>query len=567
MTELPHEALGSVPNTLADLQAGREYAAQQDAETRLLASFNPSIVTNRSFAVGKVERNWSGPYDQGRLDAGTLMSLDALGFDPHQVVTDSAAGYTGDEVAAKDIGAETLHVYAYRQGLSFRLKGPEDEASKLPSAAINNMLRNRLSESPAHKAFLKASESLRDQPVAPSEVYTEPFNIADDPLASMVFFDDIGLTESSNQDALFSSLANSDTSNEQILDKVVAAAATPKLGRMVQHTENGTTITWQDRSQPVRKKVELRPDGSCTYGVEQVPMGVYLEQASLSPESLSLPFIETQAAQEIAQTLDSVGLMFHPRVQYEMMRPGQADRYGSIYTQLSRQVAKWVNDPVSLTLSDLFVPYDARYSGLELMKQNEQDAQYAYQLEYEAAEAREEAVRQAFTTIERLPQAGEAGTALLDMIEDVLAVEQNPTLKATSDVPVTSERVQIRNGACFDVAAYYASAAADMPYGKVGLTKVRTENDVRFLEKMVGSHTFLSRDTMRFNGVHLPKGSLFQHATDGGWAFLRLTPFAFDEAVDQLAFGSEMTKMFTNEQAALRRIGNISLGRLVDFAK
>lgn len=68
-----------------------------------------------------------------------------------------------------------------------------------------------------------------------------------------------------------------------------------------------------------------------------------------------------------------------------------------------------------------------------------------------------------------------------------------------------------------------------------------------------------------FNGVQLPKGSLFTKSPDdGGWAFTRLTPFSLDDLEQQMAFGSEITKTYGREYRAVQELGNTSLQALIN---
>lgn len=569
MSVSPHEQLAAEQGTLAELQAGREFAAQHAAEVQLRGAFSPGIVFERRNAVGSVERNWSGLYDQRVIDSSTLLALDAIGLDSHELLTKSVASDMGEEVASKTIDQERLDIFSYDQGLSFRLSTTTENSGLKdgqPSEAINVAFRNRLLQSPAHLALLRASEKLSLADTVPEEMATEPFDYTKDPLGTLVFFDSVGLTDSSRNNSLVQGITKDGASNEQLLRNVLNVAAGSSNGRTIELKDGATIITWQYRpSSPIVKTVELRADGTCVYRAKQVAMNAYLEQANQSAESMSLPFIETETASELASVLDKAGLMFHPKLQYEMMNTDEADRYGSLYTQLSRRIAKWVDNPDSLNLSDLFVPHDPAYSGIELARRDKSSViqEYGDMQESLATESHEEAVRAAYTAVDRNGETGEASEALFTMIDDLLAIAHDPALKQHTDLPVTKERVKIRDGACFDVVAYYVGAAAE---ARGGLQHYQ-ENNVAMLEKTMGAHTFLTTSPVQFNGVRLPKGSLFQRAQDGGWAFLRLTPFAFENTADQLAFGSEISKMLTNERQAVSRLGGVSMQSMVNFAR
>lgn len=96
---------------------------------------------------------------------------------------------------------------------------------------------------------------------------------------------------------------------------------------------------------------------------------------------------------------------------------------------------------------------------------------------------------------------------------------------------------------------------------------VVSENGVDMLHKTHGKETFLLVRPTMFRGVELPKGSLMSRQVDGGWAFLRLTPFAFDNPIDQEAFGSELSKAYASESRTVARVGGVSLSMLVEEAR
>ena len=566
MSESTHEQLQSIPPSLAELQAGRELNAQRAAEAYMRAAFDPGIVYDARCAIGSVKRNTFGQYDEAVIGANTLLSLEAVGVSAHDVLQKSSEAEIDEQIDSVVVGPDKLDILSYDRGLSFRLNSVVEHGGKddQPSEAINKAFRDRLLQSPAHQALLRASDSLQGANEIPKVLRTEPFDYKKDPLGSLVFFDSIGLTDSSRRNKPAEVIAKDDVTNEQLLQTILDADVASGKGRSVVHRDGSTVVTWQYRpSSPMTKQIELRDDGTCVYSAEQVAINAYLEQANQSSEAITLPFIESQTARDLVKTLDAAGLMFDPKIQHEMMSVDEADRYGSIYTQLSRQVAKWVDNPDSFRLSDLFALQDDEYAGLKLAESNKYKLyEYSDKRQAENTDAYEQSVRSAYAAVARDPNMSEPAEVLFNMIDDLLAISADPTSERITDLPVTSERVGIRNGACFDVVAYYVGAIDE---GRGGLHRYEA-NSVPMIEKKHGSHTFLTSAAIRFNGVRLPKGSLFSQAQDGGWAFLRLTPFAFDKTADQLAFGSEITKMLVNEKRAVARIGEATLQNIVDYA-
>ena len=155
-----------------------------------------------------------------------------------------------------------------------------------------------------------------------------------------------------------------------------------------------------------------------------------------------------------------------------MMNVGEADRYGSIYTQLSREVAKWVNSPHRKKLSNLFVPLDEQYLGKKLVETTPYLGVSLAVEEYNSKTSEftglEPQIEAAFASIDPATAKGEAAQTLLTMIKEVIS--RDAEAQAVSDLPVTSKNIELRDGACFDVAAYYIGAAGDIHTS--GLTKM-----------------------------------------------------------------------------------------------
>ena len=253
--------------------------------------------------------------------------------------------------------------------------------------------------------------------------------------------------------------------------------------------------------------------------------------------------------------------MLHPKIQEEIMKPGSADRYGSVYTQITRELAKWINDPSRFKLSELIVPYDESFSGRNLRGQGGSDG-YDYHPNAET-ENREEDARKLWTQANTQPTSSEAANTLINLVNGVLERQQNKDF--SSDLAVTKTQIRIKDGACFDVLNYYLGAANNVDLNPNYLSKFVAENNVKLLKKTMGSHTFLSTDPIVFNGVKLPKGALFTK-TDDGWALLRLTPFSFDQANDQKAFGTEIDKAYLIQKDTVNFVGGIAIDVLAQRA-
>lgn len=105
----------------------------------------------------------------------------------------------------------------------------------------------------------------------------------------------------------------------------------------------------------------------------------------------------------------------------------------------------------------------------------------------------------------------------------------------TSDLPMPTEAVRLREGGCKDVEAYFAQAYTMRTQPAIGETAIANK---RFISKTHGAHTFLAADAVRYCGVEFPPGTVWGQFGDG-YAPLRLTGFCFDQNTAATVFGAE----------------------------
>jgi len=105
----------------------------------------------------------------------------------------------------------------------------------------------------------------------------------------------------------------------------------------------------------------------------------------------------------------------------------------------------------------------------------------------------------------------------------------------TSDLPMPTEAVRLREGGCKDVEAYFAQAYTMRTQPAIGETAIANK---RFISKTHGAHTFLAADAVRYCGVEFPPGTVWGQFGDG-YAPLRLTGFCFDRDTAATVFGAE----------------------------
>ncbi len=545
------------PTGIDSLRQGRIELASLKSANQFRAVFATNKIDNPDVNITRVNVSTFG-FDCNLLGPNDFVALDGLGVDTGDLSAKLSSPENYDDKIA-DIDVDDEHIKIDQRGsglvLYFQKDGYEDAlGSNVHPKLIRDLVSRRFANSPGHAELHKIHSLLADTVDVPQEVSTSPFDPDQDPMASLAFLVDVGLLNSPY--SLTKDLASGKTPSE-IRDGLLATV--PEHRAVITETEDKRIYTW---GIGVVKQLTIdNKTGTYSFSVKQDPAANYPEQANQSSHT-EIPFIDTECASELCGLLDASGLMFHPSFQAKMMDLKQADRYGSIYTEISRKIAKWINRPEGLTLSSLFVPANPEYTGIKLAEKMKFDTEMAvYQYQDSIGDVNnEEDVRKLWQAANRSVK-GEAANVLVDMINGSLDRGDNPD----SDLEVTGHDVKIRDGACFDVIAYYLGAATH-PFGKAGLVKT-TVNEVDLLEKTYGSPTFLSTVPIVFNGVKLPKGSLFTKNEDG-WAFLRTTVFAFDEPADQIAVaGSEMAKALANQADAAREIGGTSLANLVEASR
>ena len=541
----PQEALRP-DSLLADLREGRRQEAADRSEHYMRQSINGiDQIAEPDTMVSRVKTN-GYDYDAYRIDMQTLISFEAIGVDTDKIL--EAAEYAADppaeQLAAVTVGDTQVEVTRLGRGVAIRMKreGSKDE----PSADVRGAVSRRFTASPAHQALHALNERLQRDESLPDAATTGWFDPRTDGLGTLAFLERLGFIGDPHK---LAADMKAGAQPDELVGRVLDAA--PAHIRRTE-TQNEALYIW---GRGIHRYLAVdKHHGHWRYAVRQDRAINYLEEADQSPETTAVPFIETEAAREMLKWMGERGMMFAPAVQREMMRTGSADRYGSIYTQLSREVAKWVNDPERVAVENLFVPYDPEYHATRLLDKTEH---------IRAAEKPDDYPEKLADVRKQLAEIdteafGRPAAVLFGMVKEVL----NRT-ERTSDLPVTESRIEIKDGACFDVMAYYLGASGRRPMSGASddLRKVDI-GGVPLLEKTLGAHTYLTLSETTFNGVKLPAGALLSRADDGNWAFLRLTPFVFEDEKDQASLGSEIAKALSNEQAAVRRIGGISLRHL-----
>lgn len=549
------ESLVESVNTVEKMRDMREREAERAGHygvQRLVYSLDRSNTSD--LALQKVPDTARYGYSIGMLSYNELVGFDGLGVEPLDVLKrvekDNVEDGTPMYVLAE--GNEEINVFREGRGLSINFSSgierePDYDNPKKPDL-IDRKIKERFASSPAHRALSKMRNEVIDQGQPLGSIKTETFDPEEDRLGTLAMLSDLGFVGHWP--------TSSSIDYGESLDSFISEQEKYDVFRI----DEGDNVTYIYTDNGIQRQLTINSQsGECSIGFQQVPDYFYNERANQS-EAESVPFVETECAKEMFETLDSCGLMMSPQYQAEMLRIGESERFGSVYTQMSREVSKWVNNTSRQKLSNLFAMYNPKThaKGSSPHGFNSGEAYHeALQSEMTQQELQdqEDYISRKIASIDT-SEMNEPARILFEMIKD--CISRDGVTGAGNFLPVTKSQIQINGGACFDVASYYIGAAGD----RTGLKSIKLEG-VSMLEKTHGAHTFMLQEEAVLNGVRLPKGTLMQKGEDGGWAALRLTPFCFDSEKDRNATGPEMAKSYKNEEKSIRVIGGTALTNLI----
>ncbi len=235
------------------------------------------------------------------------------------------------------------------------------------------------------------------------------------------------------------------------------------------------------------------------------------EEANQSPSNRGEAFIDTSTGLGLIESMERSALKFSP--DFEKFLKGENagifdDRYGGPFTEISRSIARGMYGEGLGSMNQIFAP-------------TESDLDFDFAMD--AFLADDATKDEALKTIQGM-------------------MRQLKDNNGQSDVEPTKDDVRLRDGACFDVASYYGGAI-NYPGG----LQVDEVGGKTFLAKTHGSRTHMNMEPVWYKGVQIPTGGLFKKGSDGGMAFLRLTPFALSSREAMVdAFGTEIIKAEEN---------------------
>lgn len=249
----------------------------------------------------------------------------------------------------------------------------------------------------------------------------------------------------------------------------------------------------------VDQKGDNLNDMAFRVGVEIDPAATYQESdfnGKFYPEAT--PFIESGTATAILTAFEAAGLRVTSEIKDAFAEAGSfTKRYGNGYAEVTREIGKLVNDP-DRGLSRFFAD-------------DEKLAEKVASLSHADDRAAEIA---------------------LGMLRDVVTRGDEPD----SDLPVSSGRIDVRDGSCMDIETYLATGH-----------EVRdAEANISLFQSSYKLPRLITLQPLVFNGVSIPTGSLLARENDG-YLLLRPTGFTFDD--------QETLAVFGQQEAMNRRIG------------
>ena len=198
-------------------------------------------------------------------------------------------------------------------------------------------------------------------------------------------------------------------------------------------------------------------------------------------------YLHTASARALLDACDAGGVRLAGTAEWELITE-QGSRYGNAYAWMSREIVKMAADQTGHLVAD-----DEHRTVLQ-------------------------------------PTGEPAADVLITLLNQITTRGTD----RTSDLPMPTEAVRLREGGCKDVEAYFAQAYMMITQPAMSKTAIAGK---RFISKTHGAQTFLAADAVRYCGVEFPPGTVWGQFGDG-YAPLRLTGFCFDQNTAATVFGT-----------------------------
>lgn len=218
------------------------------------------------------------------------------------------------------------------------------------------------------------------------------------------------------------------------------------------------------------------------------------------------PFIETPAAEALLSSFDMAGLELSEHLRNAFAEVDIEKRYGHAYSEITRELAKAVSD-------------------------TERGLQGFFEGDSTEVAERVRAL---------VPSGHEAADVAMLMMKDI--VERGVTEPILTELPVSDQRVNLRDGGCKDAEVYIDQGELMPP----------VDGEPQLLRSSYSRPSAMSLQPTVINGVRLPAGTLFA-IEDDGYVMMRLTSFSFDPEQALEAFGPQEAENLANGRMRLGR--------------
>lgn len=437
-------------------------------------------------------------------------------------------GYEIVTTAAQEIG---VHVSS---GDAPDKNSPLSQLTWRPSDN-GSVLEYRYIEGPSAPSLGEAVNGLESKILAPFQQVLDEINSGSEQAQTEVMFD---LDTNADLVATFMKMGNyihtsSEGTGSRLTSELYDGLPVRYSGEEVPPTESGAGIYIDEHGKLLKVLVEIGERGVYRgmyfgEGVNTDPTGAEFKlgieydkrrarlEAGDQTKVVTEPFLDTKTGIELTDILQDSGL--EPSSRLSMILAGIPEkgtdqgskRYGNSYSELSREVAKFVNNP-ERSLESLFA------GDVELARKKILDIDLA--------------------NVENGPVV-----LLLGLLKD--SISRDPDTEQASSVPVFNGYIRMKAGSCKDAEVKFTEAL--QPPKMLGqrmknLGVADAAPGVKMLHKVdLGDPTAINPEPIWYKGVLLPAGSLFQRSINKAgqteYAFVRVTSFTFDAEEGRDAF-------------------------------
>lgn len=238
-------------------------------------------------------------------------------------------------------------------------------------------------------------------------------------------------------------------------------------------------------------------------------------ERSANGDILAEPFLTTETGQALVEAINLAGLAPSAKLSSILAEQHESSsdydkRYGGSYSELSREIAKYVNNP-ERSLGIIF-------------------------------EGDEDQIRQSLESIDIGTITNEPARILIAMLR--LSVSRSQEAVRDSELPVFEGTISMRDKSCKDAETYYLGSFVQHKYS------MSVVGEKPMLHKHFGGETSINLEPVVYKGIEIPAGGLFQRHQDEqsnvSYAFVRMTSFALSEQDAPDAFTWQYTETIKN---------------------